>query len=117
MVKRSLEDLQIYDAPNHFGCATMRIHGKEETGAENFWVGMSTILPGGGASYDYEENPFEKFYFVIEGEITVTDKDGKEYIVSQDESISFAPFEGRKLVNNTKKPVRMIVVINYPKEA
>ncbi len=117
MVQRKLEDLKVYDAPNHFGCATMRVHGKEETGAEHFWVGLSTILPGGGASWDYEENPFEKFYFVIEGEITVTDKDGKEYVVGQDEAITFAPFEGRSLINNTKKPARMLVAFNYPKEA
>ena len=60
MIKRTLADLKPYDAPNHFKMTAMRIHGKEETGAENFWVGISTFLPGGGAEYAYEDNPLEK---------------------------------------------------------
>jgi hypothetical protein len=44
MVKRTLEELKPYDAPGHYRMAAMRIHGKEETGAEKFWVGLSTLL-------------------------------------------------------------------------
>jgi quercetin dioxygenase-like cupin family protein len=114
MVKRTLEELKPYDAPGHFKMTAMRIHGKEETGAEKFWVGLSTFLPGGGAEYAYEDNPLEKFYYVLEGEITVKSKAGDEYIVHAGESISFKPNEGRYLNNNTNKPAVMLVVINYP---
>ena len=49
-----------------------------------------------------------------EGEITVSDKSGKEYIIHKDESISFSPNEGRYLQNKSKLPARMLVIINYP---
>lgn len=114
MVKRTVEELEAYEAPGHFGCTAMRIHGKEETGAEKFWIGVSTFLPGGGAEYAYEDNPLEKVYYVLEGEITISDKEGKKYVIHKDESISFAPNEGRYLLNESNRPVRMLVIINYP---
>lgn len=114
MVKRTIEDLKAYDAPGHFGMTAMRIHGKEETGAEKFWMGLSTFLPGGGAEYAYDTNPLEKVYYVLEGEMTVTDKDGNKYVIHADESISFPPNEGRYLLNESNKPARMLVIINYP---
>ncbi len=114
MVKRTLEELTTYDAPGHFGMTAMRIHGKEETGAEKFWIGLSTFLPGGGAEYAYEDNPLEKVYYVLEGEMTVIDKAGTKYVVHKNESISFAPNEGRDLRNESNSPATMLVIINYP---
>ncbi|MFP3154698.1 cupin domain-containing protein [Lachnospiraceae bacterium ZAX-1] len=114
MVKRSYQDLKSYDAPGHFGMTAMRVHGKEETKAEKFWVGVSTFLPGGGAEYAYEDNPLEKVYYVLEGEMTVKDKSGEKYVIAKDESISFAPNEGRYLMNESNLPARMLVIINYP---
>jgi glyoxylate utilization-related uncharacterized protein len=114
MIKRSLNELKPYDAPGHFGMTAMRVHGKEETGAEKFWIGLSTFLPGGGAEYAYEDNPLEKVYYVLEGEVTVKDKDGNRYVIGKDESISFPPNEGRHLLNEGNLPARMLVIINYP---
>jgi quercetin dioxygenase-like cupin family protein len=114
MIKRTLEELKTYDAPGHFGMTAMRIHGKEETGAEKFWIGLSTFLPGGGAVWAYEDSPLEKVYYVLEGEMTVTDKAGAKYAVHAGESISLRPNEGRGLVNEGNLPARMLVVINYP---
>lgn len=114
MIKRTLEELKVYDAPGHFKMTAMRIHGKEETGAEKFWIGRSTFLPGGGAEYGYEDNPLEKVYYVLEGEMTVTDKAGTKYVIHKDESISLGPNEGRYLVNESNAPAVMLVIINYP---
>ena len=114
MTKRTLKDLKTYNAPNHHAMTAMRYHGKDETGAEKFWVGVSTFLPGGGADWAYEDNPLEKFYYVLEGEMTVTDKNGNEFIIRKDESITILPFEGRGLVNNSNLPARMLVAVNYP---
>ncbi|WP_026889930.1 cupin domain-containing protein [Lacrimispora aerotolerans] len=114
MIKRTMEELKTYNVPGHFGMTAMRIHGKEETGAEKFWMGLSTFLPGGGAEYAYEDNPLEKVYYVLEGEMTVTDKAGTKYVVHQNESISFRPNEGRYLVNESNRPASMLVIINYP---
>lgn len=114
MIKRTWDDLKTYDAPGHHGVATLRIHGKEETGAQKFWVGLSVFLPGGGAEYAYEDNPLEKVYYVLEGEVTVADKNGKEYVLRKNDSISFPPNEGRYLQNKTNASATMLVVINYP---
>jgi len=114
MIKRTLEELKTYDAAGHHGVATLRIHGKDETGAKKFWTGLSVILPGGGADWAYEDNPLEKFYYVLEGEVTITDKDGKKYVIHKDESIAFPPNEGRVMCNESNNPTRMLVVVNYP---
>ena len=36
MIKRTLSELKPYDAPGHYNMVAMRVHGKEETGAEKF---------------------------------------------------------------------------------
>jgi len=113
MTIRKLSELKNYEAPGHFGMTAMRIHGKEETGAKKFWTGISTFLPGGGAEYAYEDNPLEKFYFVLSGELIVTDKEGSEYVLSEGDGISLAPFEGRSISNKSNMPARMLVVISY----
>lgn len=51
MQKISLCDVKSYDASGHFGMTAMRLHGKEETGASKFWVGLSHFLPGGDIRY------------------------------------------------------------------
>lgn len=71
-------------------------------------------MPGGGAEWAYEDNPLEKVYYVLEGEMTVGDKDGNEYVIHKNESISFPPNEGRSLINKSNAPATMLVIINYP---
>lgn len=102
-----------YEAKGHFGVSTMRIHGKAETGAEKFWLGFSTFLPGGGADYSGEDSPTEKVYYVLTGEMTVRDKEGNAYVVHANEAICFAPHEGRSLKNETNEPATMLVIVNY----
>ena len=90
----------------------MRLSGKEETGAEKFWVGMSYFLPGGGAEYAYEDSPTEKVYFVLDGEITVKTKT-EEITLGPLDVLYLAPNEGREVINKTNKPVSMLVAISY----
>ena len=112
MKKIRLEDVKPYAAPGHFDMVAMRLSGKEETGAEKFWVGLSHFLPGGGAEYGYEDNPNEKFYWVLEGILTVKTKTEK-YTIGPNEGIFIGPNEGREIINETNLPVTMLVVINY----
>ncbi len=112
MKKVSLSQVKPYSAPRHFNMTAMRLQGKEETGIQKFWVGLSYFLPGGGAEWAYEDNPNEKVYLVLEGEITVKGKN-EEVILGSMDSLYLAPNEGREILNKTNKPATMLVVINY----
>ena len=110
MKKVRLDEVKPYEAAGHSKMIALRLSGKEETGAEKFWVGMSHFLPGGGA--EFGATPAEKYYFVLDGEITVkTEK--KEITLGPWDSVYIGPNEGRSIVNKTNKPVSMLVVINY----
>jgi len=111
MQKVTLGDVKPYEAPKHFAMTALRLHGKEETGSQNFWVGLSHFLPGGGAEFD--ASPVEKVYFVLEGEITVKTEENS-VVLGQWDSVYIAAGEGREIVNATNRPASMIVVINYP---
>ena len=113
MKKVEVKDVKAYEAPGHFGMTAMRLHGKEETGIQKFWMGLSHFLPGGGAEWAYEDSPLEKIYFVLEGEMTVKSK-SEEIVLQQWDSLYLGPNEGREVINNTNKPASMLVVINYP---
>jgi glyoxylate utilization-related uncharacterized protein len=110
MKKITLDELSPYDAAGHFNVTALRLCGKEETGAEKFWVGLSHFLPGGGA--EYKATLTEKYYFVLDGEITVnTDKE--EVTLGPWESVYIAPNEGRSILNKTNKPASILVIVNY----
>lgn len=112
MKKVSLSEVKPYAAPGHFNMTAMRLQGKEETGIQIFWVGLSYFLPGGGAEWAYEDNPNEKVYIILDGEITVKNKT-EEVTLGPLDSLYLAPNEGREILNKTNKPVTMMVVINY----
>ncbi len=115
MIKRELKECKPYDPPKHFKMCAIRLQGKEESGAEKFWMGMSHFLPGGGAEYDYEVSPTEKIYFVKSGEVTVYTKDDAEKIVlRENDSLFIGPNQGRRLINESNLPATVLVVVNYP---
>lgn len=113
MKKVELKEVKAYEAPGHFGMTAMKLHGTEESGAKKFWMGLSHFLPGGGAEWAYEDNPLEKIYFLLKGEITVRSKT-EEFVLRKWDSLFLGPNEGRELINNTNKPASMLIVINYP---
>ena len=114
MIKRELEACKPYEPPKHFKMTAIRLQGKEESGAQKFWMGMSHFLPGGGAEYDYEDSPTEKIYFAIEGEVTIYTKDNQKLVLKKNDSIFIGLNEGRSLVNETNLPATILVVVNYP---
>jgi quercetin dioxygenase-like cupin family protein len=111
MKKISLKEVSPYSAPKHFNMTALRLHGKEESGAKKFWMGLSHFLPKGGAEFD--ASPTEKIYFVLEGEVTVRTPT-EEIVLGPWDSIFIGPNEGREIINNTNRPASMLVVINYP---
>jgi quercetin dioxygenase-like cupin family protein len=110
MKKINLDEVKPYAAAGHFDMVALRLSGKDETGAEKFWVGLSHFLPGGGA--EFGATPAEKYYFVLNGEITV-ETEKEEITLRPWDSVYIAPNEGRSILNKTNKPVSMLVVINY----
>ncbi len=112
MKKISLNQVKPYVASRHFNMTALRLQGREETGVQKFWVGLSYFLPGGGAEWAYEDNPNEKVYLVLDGELTVKNKI-EEITLGPMDSLYLAPNEGREIINKTNKPVTMVVIVNY----
>lgn len=106
-----LSDVEPYDAPNHFGCSSFRLQGFDASAAENFWVGLSHFLPGGGC--DHEATPLEKVYVVTDGEITVITDEGEATLAAGD-SCHIPAGEVRSVANRTNLPASMVVVMPYP---
>lgn len=112
MKKVRLNDVSPYLAPKHFDMRSMKLHGTEETGVKQFWMGMSYFLPGGGAEYAYEDSPTEKIYFVLDGEITVKSKT-ETFVLKKNDSIFIGPNEGREMINETNTVATVLVIISY----
>ncbi len=94
------EQAPVYEAANHFDMRCVRLQGKEAGPAEQLWLGVSTLQPGGHTSLD--ASPMEKHYIVLEGELTVVGDDGErqEEVLKRFDSCRFAPGEKRQLVNH-----------------
>jgi glyoxylate utilization-related uncharacterized protein len=112
MKKVELKDVIAYNAPLHFDMKAMKLHGKDETGASKFWMGMSHFLPGGGAEWAYDESPTEKVYFVIEGEIVVKSKT-ETFVLKKGDSLFIGPNEGREMINESNDVATCLVAISY----
>jgi quercetin dioxygenase-like cupin family protein len=102
-----IDDAKSYPARNHFGMQALRLHGLEASDCKEFWVGLSTFLPGGGA--EKGSAPTGKVYVVIEGEITVTTAEGETTLGPLD-SCYLPPNTERSVENKTNHPTRMLVV-------
>ena len=112
MKKVNLSQVKPYAAAGHFNMTALRLQGKEETGIQRFWMGLSYFLPDGGAEWAYEDSPTEKVYLVLDGEITVKTKT-EEVTLGPMDSLYLAPNEGREIINKSNKTVSMLVVVSY----
>ena len=110
-VKR-FADAKPYEAPNHRGCASLRLFGAEAGGTQGLIVGYSHFLPGGGAGPD--ASPPEKVYFVLEGELTVI-IDGKETVLKKHNSCVIEPNENREIINRGNEVCTILVAMVPPK--
>lgn len=112
MKKIEIKDVKQYVAAKHFNMTAFRLHGKEESGAKKFWMGLSHFLPQGGAEFD--ASPTEKIYFVLQGEVTVINAEKEKIVLKPWDSIHIAANEGRAIINETNQPASMLVIVNYP---
>lgn len=111
-----LQKIKPYNPPAHFDMVALKVQGQEESGLTKFWQGLSYFLPNGGAEMQYQKNTFgaefEKSYYVISGELTVTDETNTSYVLRSGDSIAILPNEGRKLKNNTNEVTTVLVTFS-----
>jgi glyoxylate utilization-related uncharacterized protein len=111
-----LSDVKPYNPPAHFGMVALKLQGLEESGLTKFWQGLSYFLPNGGAEMQYKKGSFgaefEKTYFVVEGQLTVLDSEGKTFVLNAGDSIAMLPNEARSVINKTNKTVTALVTIS-----
>jgi len=103
-----------YRAPNHFDMRCLRLQGREAGPAEQLWLGMSIIAPGGHTAL--EASPIEKHYVVLEGELTLVGEiDGRlqQALLTRFDSCRFAPGEKRQLMNRTEREARVLLAMPF----
>lgn len=110
-----IEAAKQYHPPLHHGCTALRLQGFEASIADFAWVGLSDILPGGGA--DMDAGALGKIYVVTAGEVTVTLADGTAETLGVMDSCFIPAGEAREVRNTTTETASMIVIMPYAKAA
>jgi quercetin dioxygenase-like cupin family protein len=109
-----LDDAKPYFPPEHHDMRCLRLQGHEAGPADVLWLGMSQLLPGGHTSLD--ASPLEKYYVVLEGELTI--ENGVDRVVlRQWDSCRIAPGENRALKNETNRTVTVLLSMPLPPKA
>jgi hypothetical protein len=110
-----ISDAPEYQAPNHFDMTCLRLQGREAGPAEQLWLGLSIIEPGGHTGLD--PSPIEKHYVVVEGELTLTGelpgRPTQSAVLRRLDSCRFAPGEKRQLVNHTNRVAKVLLAMPF----
>jgi mannose-6-phosphate isomerase-like protein (cupin superfamily) len=105
-------DARPYIAPKHYDMRVLRLQGFEASGASFAWIGLSHILPGGGAEMD--NSSLEKIYVVLAGEVTIELADGGIECLKRHDSCFIPAHEARAIRNEGNDVASMLVVMPYP---
>ncbi len=110
-----ISDAPEYQAPNHHDMTCLRLQGREAGPAEQLWLGLSVIAPGGHTGLD--PSPMEKHYVVIEGELTLTGEvpgqSAQSVVLRPLDSCRFAPGEKRQLVNHSNSVAKVLLAMPF----
>ena len=101
-------EAQPYFPPAHFDMRCLRLQGQEAGPSETMWLGVSQIEPGGYTSSS--ASPVEKFYVVLDGDLTIETPDGETNLHRRD-SCRIAPGEARALKNNSASQVTVLLAM------
>jgi mannose-6-phosphate isomerase-like protein (cupin superfamily) len=101
-----------YFPANHLQMRCLRLQGHEAGPADDLWLGVSIIEPGGHTSMD--ASSVEKHYVVLEGAVTITSGEG-EVELQRHDSCRLAPGEARKLENRTTAPAAILLAMPFPR--
>jgi mannose-6-phosphate isomerase-like protein (cupin superfamily) len=113
MLVKRFSDAKPYEAPNHRNYTSLRLFGGDAGGPQQFLMGLSHFLPGGGAGPD--ASPTEKVYVVLSGELTVI-AGGQETVLKANDSCYIGPNETREIINRGNDVVTMLVAMSAPKK-
>ena len=102
------EQAPAYEAPGHQDMRMLRLQGREAGPAEQLWLGVSHLLPGGGTTLDASAT--EKMYVVLDGEVAVSNG-AEEALLGRWDSCRFAPGEARQLSNRTNQPATILLAM------
>jgi glyoxylate utilization-related uncharacterized protein len=113
MKKVAYSEISNWGLPNaqHFNMRSARFMGADQ-GPTSFWCGLSEYEPGGGIEFSGADSPNEKVYFLIEGELTLTDKDGNKTVLGPKDSVFRGPGDAASVLNTGTTKATMLVVVN-----
>lgn len=97
-----------YHAAGHEGMRCLRMLGKEAGPAGFGWLGLSIIEPGG--TVRPSDSPYEKLYFVVEGELQFGDGDTFTRLGRFD-ACRFDQGESRTIVNSSDQPATVLLAM------
>ena len=109
-----LKDIKPYEAGGHVDMKGFRLQGHDASDLENFWVGLSYFLPGGGTTHT--STPLEKCYVCVGGAITIK-TDNEEVTLENLDSIYLEPSESRSIINKSNEIATILVIMPYPEKA
>ncbi len=101
-----------YTLPGHDQIVARRLQGAEASSAAFAVVGHSSFPTG--AVVPMDTGAIDKIYIVTEGELTVTESDGRTHVLSSGDSIFIPIGEARAIRNASGGPAAMIVVTPPP---
>lgn len=98
-----------YEPPGHYDVRCTNLHKPVDVEAGEISLGLSHFLPGGGA--EMAPAPVEMFYYIAEGEMTVTTDDGEKHVLQKGDSIHMAKGCGRESKNTGIVTAQMLVCL------
>jgi quercetin dioxygenase-like cupin family protein len=105
-------DARKYETTGHFDMVGLRLQGGAVSQTDGVTISLSYFLPGGGAGRS--ASPTEKYYIVLDGEVTVSTDEGEQTLGPLD-SCHLAGGEARAILNRGNTVARMLVVIAAPR--
>lgn len=112
MKKVAYKDISNWGLPaDHYDMRSARLMSDEQ-GLKSFWVALSEYDPGGGIKFSGGDSPNERVYYLIEGELTLTDKDGNKTVLGPLDSVYRGPGDAAELKNTGTTVARMLVIVN-----
>jgi quercetin dioxygenase-like cupin family protein len=113
------EEAYTYQAPGHFDVRTTRLHDPQDVNAGVLTMGLSHFLPGGGL--EYNSNPRESIYYIIEGQMYLECEVGTENEVKTTlyagDSCHFGPNTKKSALNTGMTAAQMLVALVPPVES